>query len=155
MILTHEDLAAISHLVDSRLDFKLKPFEEKFDSIENRLDSIEGRLDSIESRLDSHDEKFASIERRLDSHDEKFASIERRLDSHDEMFASINYRLKRIEVDLLENNVIPRLNTLESCYMSTYDRYRNYAKQMEKVFDDVELLKGAVEKHSNILQAQG
>ena len=141
MILTHEDLAAISHLVDSRLDFKLKPFEEKFDSIENRLDSIEGRLDSIESRLDSHDEKFASIERRLDS--------------HDEMFASINYRLKRIEVDLLENNVIPRLNTLESCYMSTYDRYRNYAKQMEKVFDDVELLKGAVEKHSNILQAQG
>ncbi len=141
MILTHEDLAAISHLVDSRLDFKLKPFEEKFDSIENRLDSIEGRLDSIESRLDSHDEKFASIERRLDS--------------HDEMFASINYRLKRIEVDLLENNVIPRLNTLESCYMSTYDRYRNYAKQMEKVFDDVELLKGAVEKHSNILQARG
>ena len=141
MILTHEDLAAISHLVDSRLDFKLKPFEEKFDSIENRLDSIEGRLDSIESRLDSHDEKFASIERRLDS--------------HDEMFASINYRLKRIEVDLLENNVIPRLNTLESCYMSTYDRYRNYAKQMEKVFDDVQLLKGAVEKHSNILQARG
>ncbi len=141
MILTHEDLAAISHLVDSRLDFKLKPFEEKFDSIENRLDSIEGRLDSIESRLDSHDEKFASIERRLDS--------------HDEMFASINYRLKRIEVDLLENNVIPRLNTLESCYMSTYDRYRNHAKQMEKVFDDVELLKGAVEKHSNILQARG
>ena len=141
MILTHEDLAAISHLVDSRLDFKLKPFEEKLDSIENRLDSIEGRLDSIESRLDSHDEKFASIERRLDS--------------HDEMFASINYRLKRIEVDLLENNVIPRLNTLESCYMSTYDRYRNHAKQMEKVFDDVELLKGAVEKHSNILQARG
>lgn len=25
-------------------------------------------------------------------------------------------RLKRIEIDLLENNVIPRLNTIESCY---------------------------------------
>ena len=28
----------------------------------------------------------------------------------------IESRIKRIEVDLLENNVIPRLNTIESCY---------------------------------------
>lgn len=31
---------------------------------------------------------------------------------------SIENRIKRIEVDLLENNAIPRLNTIESCYTS-------------------------------------
>ena len=30
-------------------------------------------------------------------------------------------RLKRIEIDLLENKVIPRLNTIESCYTDTYN----------------------------------
>ena len=28
----------------------------------------------------------------------------------------IEGRVKRIEIDLLENNAIPRLNTIESCY---------------------------------------
>lgn len=33
----------------------------------------------------------------------------------------IENTVKRIEVDLLENNVIPRLNTIESCYTETYN----------------------------------
>lgn len=34
----------------------------------------------------------------------------------------IENRIKRIEVDLLESKIIPRLNTIESCYTSTFDR---------------------------------
>lgn len=44
--------------------------------------------------------------------------------------APIENRVKKIEVDLLENNVIPRLNTLEACYTSTYDRYKDNADKM-------------------------
>ena len=33
----------------------------------------------------------------------------------------IENRLKRIEVTL-ENNVVPRLQNIEACYASTYDR---------------------------------
>ena len=39
-------------------------------------------------------------------------------------------RLKRIEIDLLENNVIPRLNTIESCYNDTYNRHKDYVEKM-------------------------
>ena len=67
MSLTNEDLLAISQLLDTKLDARLRP-------IENRL--------------------------------------------------------KRIEVDLLENNVIPRLNTIESCYTDTYNHYKDYADKM-------------------------
>ncbi len=35
----------------------------------------------------------------------------------------IENRIKRIEVDILESQVIPRLITIESCYTSTFDRY--------------------------------
>ncbi len=89
MTLTNEDLLAISQLLDTKLDARLQP-------IENRL--------------------------------------------------------KRIEVDLLENNVIPRLNTIESCYTDTYNRYKDYADKMEAAFADIELLKKVVTEHSEKLQ---
>ncbi len=88
MALTNEDLLAISQLLDTKLDARLQP-------IENRL--------------------------------------------------------KRIEVDLLENNVIPRLNTIESCYTDTYNRYKDYADKMEAAFADIELLKKVVSEHSEKL----
>ena len=53
----------------------------------------------------------------------------------------IENRLKRIEIDLLENNVVPRLNTIESCYTDTYNRYKDYAEKMEAAFADVEIMK--------------
>lgn len=89
MSLTSEDLLAISQLLDTKLDARLKP-------IENQL--------------------------------------------------------KRIEVDLLENNVIPRLNTIESCYTDTYNRYKDYADKIEAAFADIELLKKVVSEHSEKLQ---
>jgi len=89
MALTNEDLLAISQLLDTKLDARLQP-------IENRL--------------------------------------------------------KRIEVDLLENNVIPRLNTIESCYTDTYNRYKDCADKMEAAFADIELLKKVVTEHSEKLQ---
>ncbi len=64
----------------------------------------------------------------------------------------IENRLKRIEVDLLENNVIPRLNTIESCYTDTYNRYKDYAGKMEAAVADIELLKKVVTEHSEKLQ---
>ena len=40
-------------------------------------------------------------------------------------------------VKLFQENVfLPRLNTIEACYTSTYDRYKKYADRMEANFDD-------------------
>ena len=61
-------------------------------------------------------------------------------------------QLKRIEIDLLENNVIPRLNTIESCYTDTYNRYKDYSDKMKSAFADIELLKKVVSEHSEKLQ---
>lgn len=64
----------------------------------------------------------------------------------------IENRLKRIEVDLLENNVIPRLNTIDACYTSTYDRYKNSVEDYEAMKQDISLIKKVVSEHSQKLQ---
>lgn len=51
-----------------------------------------------------------------------------------------------------ENVVLPRLNTIESCYTDTYNRYKAYADKMEAAFADIELLKKVVTEHSERLQ---
>ena len=54
-----------------------------------------------------------------------------------------------------ENIIMPRLNTIESCYTDTYSRYRNYSDKMESAFEDMELLKKVVSEHSMKRQALG
>ena len=41
----------------------------------------------------------------------------------------IENRLTRIELTL-ENYILPRLQTIESCYTDTYNRYKDYAEKM-------------------------
>lgn len=84
---------------------------------------------------------------------EDLLAISQLLDTKlDARLQPIENRLKRIEVDLLENNVIPRLNTIESCYTDTYNRYKDYADKMESAFADIDLLKKVVSEHSEKLQ---
>ena len=51
-----------------------------------------------------------------------------------------------------ENIVLPRLNTIESCYGDTYDRYRSYVEKMDAAFIDIDILKKVVSEHSRKLQ---
>ena len=66
--------------------------------------------------------------------------------------------LEQIEIKVtnialtLENDIRPRLNTIESCYTDTYNRYKNYADKMEAAFADIEILKKVVVEHSEKLQ---
>lgn len=54
-----------------------------------------------------------------------------------------------------ENVILPRLNTIESCYSDTYSRYKNYTDKIESVFNDIEILKKVVAEHSEKLQKIG
>ncbi|MCI8969297.1 MAG: hypothetical protein HFH75_17280 [Lachnospiraceae bacterium] len=63
----------------------------------------------------------------------------------------IENRIKRIEVDLLESKVIPRLNTIESCYTSTFDRYKDSVEDYEAIKQDISIMKRVIKEHSEKL----
>lgn len=60
----------------------------------------------------------------------------------------IENRIKRIEVDLLESKVIPRLNTIESCYTSTFDRYKDSVEDYEAIKQDISIMRRVIKEHS-------
>ena len=87
------------------------------------------------------------------SDNELLLAISEMLDKKlDARLKPIEKRVKRIEVDLLESQVIPRLNTIESCYTSTYDRYKNSVEKYEALKQDIEIMKKVITEHSEKLQ---
>lgn len=151
MILTNEDLLAISQVVDRRLEIKLKPMEKDISTLNEKVDALDVKVDALDKKVDS-------LEKKVNSLDEKVDSLEEKVNSLDEGFHILNERVDSLETGLhnvrlfQENIILPRLNTIESCYLDTFKRYQKNADKMEIVYDDVDLLKKVVAEHSEKLQ---
>ncbi len=72
-------------------------------------------------------------------------------DMFDKKLKPINDRLKKIELTQ-ENDILPRLQNIESCYTSTYKRYQTGVEQIEAMQADIDILKKVVTDHSEKLQ---
>lgn len=66
----------------------------------------------------------------------------------------VKFRVKKIELTQ-ENEILPRLNTIESCYTTTYDRYRDSVGEHETMKQDISVIKKVVAEHSEKLQKIG
>lgn len=118
-----EMLSAMSDLLEEKLEQKL---EEKLDR-------------KLDEKLDR---KF----------DEKLRPVYNRLESLDEKVGKLETDMRYVRVVQLENGVMPRLNTIESCYLDSSKRYLERTEQIDSMADDIALLKNAVSNQSGILQ---
>lgn len=83
---------------------------------------------------------------------EDLLSISRLLDAKlDSKLQPILERLNRIE-QRQENDIIPRLQNIESCYLSTYERYKESTAGYEAMQADIEILKKVTAEHSEKLR---
>ena len=82
---------------------------------------------------------------------ELLLAISNMLDPIKEDIQEIKTRVKKIEITQ-ENEILPRLNTIESCYTSTYDRYKNQVETYESMKQDISIIKKVVAEHSEKLQ---
>ena len=51
-----------------------------------------------------------------------------------------------------ENVILPRLNTIKSCYTSTFNRYKDSVESYEAIQADNEIIKKILQEHSEKLQ---
>ncbi len=82
---------------------------------------------------------------------ELLLAISNMLDPIREDIQEIKTRVKKIEITQ-ENEILPRLNTIESCYTSTYDRYKDNVETYEIMKQDIAIIKKVVAEHSEKLQ---
>ena len=76
----------------------------------------------------------------------------------DEKIKPIYDRLDRLESDMtyvrvvqLENNVIPRLNTIEECYLDASKRFVERTEQIDAMSADIKVIQSVLADHSRRL----
>ena len=51
-----------------------------------------------------------------------------------------------------ENDILPRLQNIEACYTSTYNRYKSGRSQIDAMQADIDVMKSVIREHSEKLQ---
>ena len=122
----------------------LTPIREDIHDIKTDMVEVKNRLENVENRLEN-------VENRLENVENDMVEVKNRLENVESDMFEVKERVTRIELTQ-ENIIIPRLNTIESCYTSTYERYKNSVDSQEVMKQDVTILKQVVSEHSQILQ---
>lgn len=114
-------------------------------------DMMDGKLQPIKEDLAEVKEEQKKIKEDLAEVKEDLAEVKEEQQRMKDDLQDVKNEVHRI--NLYQENVIqPRLETIESCYTDTYNRYKSDADKMEAAFADIELLKTVVTEHSKQLQ---
>lgn len=71
----------------------------------------------------------------------------------------LDKKLKPIKEDIQflklqnENDILPRLQNIESCYKSTYNRYKSSVNPIDSMQHDIDIMKIVISEHSRKLQS--
>ena len=147
----NELLLSMSNLLDT----KLKPLNDTVNKIDTTInEDVLPRIQNLETTI--NDEMLPRIQNLETTVNDvmfpRFLKLETFINKDiGPKIIQIEFSIKKIEVTN-ENKILPRLNTIESCYLSTFERYKKGIEQLDSMQVDVDVLKNVVQKHSHQLQ---
>lgn len=147
----NELLLAISDMMDQKLDTRLKPIETDIKSMKEDINTLKEDVSSLKTDVSILKTEVAIIKEDVNSLKINYNTLSTEV-------SNLKDDVNLLKTDVLsiklfqENTILPRLNTIESCYTGTYTRSKNYADKMQSAFDDIDLLKKVVSEHSKKLE---
>ena len=168
-MIDHETLLAISTMMDGKLD----PIREDVKGLKTEVKNLEleilPRLKSLEQTQENEIlPRLKSLEQTQENELlPRLKSLEQTQENEIlPQLKDLEHNQKRIIVPLLTNEVVPRIKslectnemeilpqlaTIESCYTSTYERYKDGVEQQDSMQRDLAILKQVVTGHSKRL----
>ena len=128
MALTNDDLLSISQLLDVKLKAEIQP-------IKNEIQTLKSEIQYVRTELQA---EIQSVKTELQA---EIQSVK----------ANLETEIRQIKL-FQENQIMPRLNTIEACYLSTYERYKDSVEGYEALQADNEIMKQVIMEHSGKLQ---
>ena len=139
MALTNDDLLAISQLLDVKLKAEIQP-------IKNEIQTLKSEIQYVRTELQA---EIQSVKTELQA---EIQSVRTELQAEiQSVKANLETEIRQIKL-FQENQIMPRLNTIEACYLSTYERYKDSVEGYEALQADNEIMKQVIMEHSGKLQ---
>ncbi len=146
MALTQDDLLAISQLLDVKLKAEIQPIKNEIQSLKSDVQSVKTELLAEMQALKA--ELLAEMQALKAELQAEMQALWAELQA---VKASLEAEIHKIKL-FQENVIMLRLNTIESCYLSTYERYKDSTEGYEALQADNEIMKAIIMEHSERLQ---
>ena len=117
-----EDVSVLKEDV-SGLKEDVSVLKEDVSGLKKDVNSLTGRMDSLEKKVDSLTGRMDSLEKEV-----------------------------RRNSILIENDVLPRLQTIEKLYVDSSKIYMEKAAQIDSMQDDIDVMKVVIQEHSENLE---
>ncbi len=139
MALTNEDLLAISQLLDVKLKAEITPIRNEMQALRSEIQAVKGELQAeIQAVKGELRAEIYAVKGELQAEIQAVKG---------ELQAEIH------QIKLFQENIImPQLNTIQACYTSTYDRYKDSVEGYEALKADNEVMKKVIMEHSDKLK---
>ncbi len=140
-MLTKEDLQSIENLLDRKLGF----IQSDVSTLKSDVSTLKSDVSTLKSDVSSLKSDVSTLKSDVSTLKSDMADVKDRV-------SNLEQDMKVVKVDLLENNVIPRLDHIENCYMDTSKRYMKDADKFENAITDIEVMKLAIQQNSADIQ---
>ena len=139
MALTNEDLLAISQLLDVKLKAEITP-------IRNEMQALRSEIHAVKSELQA---EIQAVKGELRA---EIYAVKGELQAEIQAVkGELQAEIHQIKL-FQENIIMPQLNTIQACYTSTYDRYKDSVEGYEALKADNEVMKKVIMEHSDKLK---
>lgn len=150
MALTNDDLLAISQLLDVKLKAEIQPIKNEIQTLKSEIQyvrtELQAEIQSVRTELQA---EIQSVKTELQA---EIQSVRTELQAEiQSVKANLETEIRQIKL-FQENQIMPRLNTIEACYLSTYERYKDSVEGYEALQADNEIMKQVIMEHSGKLQ---
>ena len=144
MSLTNEDLLAISQLLDTKLDARLKPIENDIKSIRDEQILMKDEQRKL------RDEQRKLWEGQKELRDEQRKQREE-LKELREGQKELRDEQKRINL-IIENDILHGINILVENYVPAVKRFEKAVERMDAMQADIDIMKKVLAEHSEKLE---
>ena len=127
-------------------------------NMQEDISNLNVKVNRLDTRMDNLETKVADLDIKVANLDTRIGSVEGNVNSLRTDVNSLTFRITRLErshYDLcdevtrmhldIETKLIPIQNEILSCYLSTFERYKDSTKDIEQLKVDVDVLKTTVE----------
>ena len=172
MALTNEDLLAISQLLDVKLKAEITPIKNEMQALRSEIHAVKGELQAeiqaVKGELRAEiyavkGELQAEIQAVKGELQAEIYAVKGELQAEiqavkGELQAEIQAVKGELQAEIhqiklfQENIIMPQLNTIQACYTSTYDRYKDSVEGYEALKADNEVMKKVIMEHSDKLK---
>lgn len=150
MALTKDDLLAISGIVQAQVD----PLRQDMKEMKADMKDVKERIGGLELRVDRLEQGMSELRQDVSGLKQDVSGLKQDVRELQQDMKEVKDRVGNLEQDTriiklqLENQIVPRLYEIESCYLSTSKRYQEDADWMENAKTDFEVMQQTVKEHS-------